>query len=731
MIPDLSILSQFAELMGDWEQGGTTPQAMLHRAAPLIRQLQPAVTGLRLYRVQGTIMVPLAATDDDEIDPDTTIPLQQNERYAYVPDAPASHYLAPDHSAWLLLPEYEGRRFLALEVLRQPEAPAAGEADLLRHLAGQMAVSLARRDINLLLSRQAQITARLATCETYRDVAEVLGKELLSKGQFVSVNLVQRDAQGRISGFRTMATANRHQSYKADFSVPLPADNLSPTVRQLMAGGQPVIIRDLPTSDAIEDGFKISVSGRPILSVAAFPIRTQDNAMAQGIIILNDTRVPICYSEKELHLMQTLVDQVGIVLDHRELLQETRRTAAALGSQVRVLQIINNVSGRLSGAINEPMLLSRACEILTDSVKADHTAVAMLATGGKHLDVVSEYPGKGAVGSRIPLDDPIQQRLISEKAPVMLNQPGGNDDLSTQTRQILTGLKVQHLLVLPMIDTNGAFVGSFGLSNLDADRPFTTDQVEIGQAIVAQIVVTLENIRLLRGTRRQASQMEQIAGFSQSVQSTLEISTLLEISVVSARQIIQSDHIAILLYDPLRQMVRCVASQDGVGAVQIKAESRESVDLVATTAGRVWQTEMPLRVENMRQEDGLRYTLRDDIVASLSLPLFSRGALNGVVEVGSTQTNAFTPADSAVMLQLASQLAVALENADTYQQTQRLARSKVLVNDISSKIQRLTTVDDILNVTLNELGGALGARRGRIRLSPEALQDDDEQEKPS
>lgn len=46
-------------------------------------------------------------------------------------------------------------------------------------------------------------------------------------------------------------------------------------------------------------------------------------------------------------------------------------------------------------------------------------------------------------------------------------------------------------------------------------------------------------------------------------------------------------------------------------------------------------------------------------------------------------------------------------------------RQKALVNDISNQLQQQSDMEQVLAITLNELGKALGAKRARIRLMPE------------
>jgi GAF domain-containing protein len=69
---------------------------------------------------------------------------------------------------------------------------------------------------------------------------------------------------------------------------------------------------------------------------------------------------------------------------------------------------------------------------------------------------------------------------------------------------------------------------------------------------------------------------------------------------------------------------------------------------------------------------------------------------------------------------MTNQLAVAIANAETYSQSQRLARNKVKANEIIAHLQQQADVTSILQVTAQELGKALGAKRARIRLGLKA-----------
>jgi PAS domain S-box-containing protein len=103
--------------------------------------------------------------------------------------------------------------------------------------------------------------------------------------------------------------------------------------------------------------------------------------------------------------------------------------------------------------------------------------------------------------------------------------------------------------------------------------------------------------------------------------------------------------------------------------------------------------------------------------AELAVPLMVGERVLGVMDIQSDQVNHFTAEDVSIQTVLASQVAVALQNARTYAQTQRQAEYEALINSISQKIQSTTSVENALQVAVRELGRALGASRTSVQLS--------------
>ena len=106
------------------------------------------------------------------------------------------------------------------------------------------------------------------------------------------------------------------------------------------------------------------------------------------------------------------------------------------------------------------------------------------------------------------------------------------------------------------------------------------------------------------------------------------------------------------------------------------------------------------------------------------MPLVIGDQVLGVLDVQSEHLHAFTEEDASIQTTLASQVAIAVNNARSFSQSQRQAERETSVNLISQKIQNATSVEAALQIAARELGRALGMKSTLVTLDPKALADE-------
>jgi GAF domain-containing protein len=100
----------------------------------------------------------------------------------------------------------------------------------------------------------------------------------------------------------------------------------------------------------------------------------------------------------------------------------------------------------------------------------------------------------------------------------------------------------------------------------------------------------------------------------------------------------------------------------------------------------------------------------------VAVPVILRNEVIGAIEVEPSRE--LSPAETLEMLEaVAQRLASGLENARLFEEAQASTAREQDINRIVSQYQAVTTVDDLLQITLRELSQTLGAERGAIRLT--------------
>ena len=112
-----------------------------------------------------------------------------------------------------------------------------------------------------------------------------------------------------------------------------------------------------------------------------------------------------------------------------------------------------------------------------------------------------------------------------------------------------------------------------------------------------------------------------------------------------------------------------------------------------------------------------RQPVRDnrDGQSLIAVPLVLGNEVIGAIEVESGDRKA--DAEAIQMVQaVAQRLAISLDKARLFEESQEATSREQRINEIVSRYQTVTNVDELLRITLEELTQTLGAKHSAIRL---------------
>jgi len=133
-----------------------------------------------------------------------------------------------------------------------------------------------------------------------------------------------------------------------------------------------------------------------------------------------------------------------------------------------------------------------------------------------------------------------------------------------------------------------------------------------------------------------------------------------------------------------------------------------------------WTTRM---IEASQRRRPSIITVDNSQSALIAVPIVLRGEVIGAIEV---QTSGDIRQDDSVEIvqAVAQRLALSLDNARLFEETQLNVQQQQAINTIVGQFQSAVNVDELLQMTLTEIGQLVGAKEGTIRLGSALVRTD-------
>jgi PAS domain S-box-containing protein len=228
-----------------------------------------------------------------------------------------------------------------------------------------------------------------------------------------------------------------------------------------------------------------------------------------------------------------------------------------------------------------------------------------------------------------------------------------------------------------------------------------------------------DRIEAQEATVKRAAELATVADVGTTISTILDEQQLLETVVQLTRERFDLYHCHIFLADENNQtlQVKACGWEEGSPHVGTHADTLIHTDQEQSLVAQAARGQNAVIVNNVQEDPNwLPNELLPDTRSEMAVPMVAANQVLGVLDVQSNEVDRFTDEDISIMTTLASQVAVALQNARTYAQTQQQAEHEALINLISQRIQSTTSVENALQVAIRELGRALGAKRTNVQL---------------
>jgi PAS domain S-box-containing protein len=384
----------------------------------------------------------------------------------------------------------------------------------------------------------------------------------------------------------------------------------------------------------------------------------------------------------------------------------------------RVAERTHQLSTLLRSARNVTMTLDvqAVLGMILDELGSvvSYAAASIVALEGGLFQTVAyrgPVPIEEALHIRFAARESLEQRVMATGRPLIIDDLRGDSPLAVDFRARVGDRFERHYpsmrswLRVPMFSRQRLI----GLLTLQHGEPgyYSEREAELALAFADQASVALENARLFAAERRRAEQFRLINEVGHHIASILSVDETLRQTVHSIREAFGYDHVHVGLLEGDHVVFRDAAGVYGdepncvyCARLQLRV-GRDGV------SGWVAERGEPYLVPDVTQEPRYLRAIPGSVGSELVLPVKLKGQVIGILDVESSALNAFDETDVTVLQALASQLAVAIENARLYEQARQLAA-------LEERQKLARELHDSVSQAL--YGIALGARTARTLL---------------
>jgi PAS domain S-box-containing protein len=421
-------------------------------------------------------------------------------------------------------------------------------------------------------------------------------------------------------------------------------------------------------------------------------------------------------SEADEVLLTTLADQAAVALHNARLFQETERHAAELAT-------INEIGRAISRALDTSdlyeMLYHQVSKLL--DTPDFHIALYDAESDLVHIEFLVEH-GRVQPPFTLKLGQGLTGYLVRHGEPILLSH--GSEAFLAEHGLSLEREPARSWLGVPMV-AEGRVIGAMAVQNFDQDDAFDREHLQLLRTIAGQAAIAFQNARLFEERERRIFELAALNEIAQTISSTLELDSLLELVYRQVSRLMDTTHFCIALYNKEADEITFPFVVDPEGWENWSPRKRRG-DL----AGRVIQMAQPLLLRHggggLAEEPGAEIDLGAR-ACWLGVPMIAEDKVLGVISVQSyTQADLYGQDDLNLLMTVASQSAVAVRNAQLYEQIVRFSSGleemvEKRTRDLARALDELTVERDRAE-TLYRIASELGASLELERVLERALQ---------
>lgn len=465
-------------------------------------------------------------------------------------------------------------------------------------------------------------------------------------------------------------------------------------LRTCLQVGETIVCDDLDADETWRDTpFLLSLGAKAFICM---PVVINNKPIAA--VLATDTQVMPVLSDEDRQVYNQVSKQVSIILQNISLLNETRQ-------RLKEVNLLLDFSRHLSGLNPREILKSLLASALR-VVSPAHAGVVFLWEPHDEilipLAAANYVDDESILGISYHSGEGLPGRIFSEKRARCVDDVNFVTDYNLSPENLLryrkaTGGRLPVSALIVPILTSERQLGALVLDNFNTQAAFHAEDEAILLSLTQQVALALENVRLMQTTQERAGQLQALNAVAATLTSSLQRDELIASLLDRMATIIPFDTAILWLQQENKMVVTDARGfDDNEERKGLTVEVRDSVLLNEMT-----RTGMAIVVDDVRSDPRFTSLIQPRYLAWMGIPLITKGQVTGVLAVEKTEPHFYTDELMQLSTTFASQAAVAIDNANLFEESMHRAA------ELDERSQRL----GMLNRFSVELGGSLSAEQ--------------------
>ncbi|NDJ86650.1 MAG: GAF domain-containing protein, partial [Chloroflexi bacterium] len=389
------------------------------------------------------------------------------------------------------------------------------------------------------------------------------------------------------------------------------------------------------------------------------------------------------FTAEDVQIKSTLAAQIAVALSNARQFEQSSRRAQELA-------LVSEVGARVSSILDPEQLLHEVADLTAGAFDLYHIHIFLADDDQETLHLLA---GTGKqpcrhVGTDYTIHVSDETSLVTHAARDRRGVVTNNVELDPEFLPSDFLPETRSELAVPMV-VGDQLMGVIDVQSDQYNR-FSEEDILIQQTLATQVAIAIKNAQQFTITQKRAIELETVSQVSAEAATTLDVTGLLNDVSNLTKERFELYHAHIYLLDETGENLVLAAGAGEPGRIMVQEGRSIPINRERSLVARAARERQGVIVNDVTLEPGfLPNPLLANTRSEMAIPMIAGENLIGVLDVQADITDRFTDEDVRVKTTLAAQVAVAVQNALTFQEVEQ-ARF-----DLGERLKELAALQEI------------------------------------